>query len=73
MKKEKNTATLISYLRVMVVAGQSFSPASLAAQSPARNSEQTGQPAIAKRIGAIKAINGNALTLAADSLPRKSR
>jgi hypothetical protein len=36
--------------------------------SSARNSEQSaGQPAIAKRIGAIKAINGNALTLAADS------
>lgn len=69
MKNEKNTATLIFLSCVMVVAGQSFSPASLAAaMSPARNSEQSaGQPAIAKRIGAIKAINGNALTLAADS------
>ncbi|MGA2348645.1 MAG: hypothetical protein ABSF93_21725, partial [Candidatus Sulfotelmatobacter sp.] len=42
-------------------------PASLAsAMSQAQNS---GQSAIAKRVGAIKAINGSTLTLTADSGP----
>lgn len=36
---------------------------------PAMQAQQASQPAIARRIGAIKAINGNTLTLSQDSGP----
>jgi hypothetical protein len=65
MKTTKNTtiATLLSCL--IGVAGLSVSTTSFGrVMSQAQNA---GQPAIAKRIGAIKTISGNVLTLAADS------
>ncbi len=40
-----------------------------AISQPAAQAQQPSQPAIARRIGAIKAINGNTLTLAQDSGP----
>jgi hypothetical protein len=49
---------------VIGVAGLSSPAASFASTSQAQNA---GQAAIAKRIGTIKSINGNVLTLAADS------
>jgi len=65
MKNKKNTTIVALLSCVMGVAGWSFSAASFA--SVARQPQNSGQPAIAKRIGAIKTINGNVLTLAADS------
>ncbi|HEY3975311.1 MAG TPA: DUF5666 domain-containing protein [Candidatus Sulfotelmatobacter sp.] len=50
---------------VMLVTGAPFLPASFAATfSQAQNA---GQAAVAKRIGTIKAINGNTITLAAEA------
>jgi hypothetical protein len=64
MKNKKNT-TIVKLLSCLIgLAALSFSTASFgSAMSP----QNAGQPTIAKRIGAIKAINGNVLTLAADS------
>jgi Domain of unknown function (DUF5666) len=65
MKNKKNT-TIVTLLSCLIgLAALVSLPASLAsAMSQAQNS---GQSAIAKRVGAIKAINGSTLTLAADS------
>jgi|HubBroStandDraft_3_1064219.scaffolds.fasta_scaffold20880_2 hypothetical protein len=63
--KNKKTTIVTSLSCLIVVAGLSFLSSSFAS---ARSQPQgAGQPAIAKRIGAIKTINGNVLTLAADS------
>jgi len=69
MKNKKNT-TIVYFLSCVIgVAGPSFSPSSFASamSQPWNPGQSAAQPAIAKRIGAIKAINGNILTLAADS------
>lgn len=64
-KNKKNT-TIVALLSCMMgVAGWSFSPSSFA--SVAGHPQSSGQAAIAKRIGVIKTISGNVLTLAADS------
>jgi len=54
-------------LSVMIVSGPQFLPAGFA--SATAQAQDATQPAIARRIGAIKAINGNAITLAPDSGP----
>jgi hypothetical protein len=58
-------AALIS--SVIVVSGSQLLPACFA--SAMSQAQDAGQAAIARRIGAIKAINGNAITLAPDSGP----
>jgi hypothetical protein len=76
-KNKKNAAILtFTFLScVMGIAGANFFPASCAgATSQAQDSSQAagqpaGQSAVARRIGAIKAINGNVITLAPDSGP----
>jgi len=65
MKNKKNTTILALLSCMMGVAAWTFSPASFA--SEVSQPQNSGQPAIAKRIGTIKTINGNVLTLAADS------
>lgn len=67
MKNKKNTTIVTLLSCVMGVAALTFSPSSSAMSQPQDGGQSAGQPAIAKRIGAIKAINGNVLTLAADS------
>jgi len=63
----KNAVIVMFLSSVIGAAGSSFVPQSFAsAASPAQDA---AQPAIAKRIGAIKAINGNSITLAPDSGP----
>src|ERR1700690_4062187 len=59
-------AVLVTFLSSVVVgsAGAIFSPACFAAVGPAQDA---GQPAVARRLGAIKAISGNAITLLPDS------
>lgn len=54
-------AAIVTLLSSVIAATGAIFPASL----PAQTSDST-QAAIAKKIGAIKAINGNAITLAAD-------
>jgi hypothetical protein len=64
--KDKENTTIVKLLScLIVVAVWSFSAASFA--SGMSQPQNAAQPAIAKRIGAIKTINGNVLTLAADS------
>jgi hypothetical protein len=65
MKNKKNAAIVTILSCLIGVAGSSLSPSSFA--SVASQPQSSGQPAIAKRIGAIKTISGNVLTLAADS------
>jgi Domain of unknown function (DUF5666) len=58
-------AVIVTFLSSLIgSAGSGLSPAYAASQTP-----DTPQSAIAKRIGAIKAINGDAITLAPDSGP----
>jgi hypothetical protein len=64
MRNKKNTTVVTLLFSLIGVAGLSSSAMSLASASQPQNA---GQPAIAKRIGTIKSINGNVLTLAADS------
>jgi hypothetical protein len=54
-------------LLVVPLVGAAFAPASFA--SPVPQAEGAGQPAVARRIGAIKAINGTTITLTPDSGP----
>jgi hypothetical protein len=63
-KNKKNTTIAMLLSGLVGIAGLSFSTASFATTSQPQNS---GQPAIAKRVGAIKTANGNVLTLAADA------
>ena len=67
--KLKANRTLIAtvVLSVIIVSGPHFLPACSASATGA--TEDSGQPAVAKRIGAIKAINGNVITLAPESGP----
>ncbi len=75
-QKNRNHAVIVTFLSYAIgVASGSLSPVSLATatsfeQDAGQGAGQpAGQPAIAKRIGAIKAINGNVITLAPDSGP----
>jgi hypothetical protein len=62
-------AVIVTFLSaVMSTSGPSLLPVSVAAA--AGETQEAGQPAIAKRIGVIQAINGNSITLAPDSGPQ---
>jgi hypothetical protein len=64
----KKNAVIVTFLSSVIgIAGLNFTPVSLATE--ASQAQEAAQPAIARRIGAIKAINGNALTLTPDSGP----
>jgi hypothetical protein len=68
MKAEVNKASFATVvLSVIMLSGPQLLPACFAA--PTGQAQDAGQPAVAKRIGVIKAINGNAITLAPDSGP----
>jgi hypothetical protein len=56
-----------SVVILVALVGAAFAPASFA--SPAPQAQGAGEPALARRIGAVKAINGNAITLTPDSGP----
>ena len=62
----KNTVFLVPLSILILTLGANLTPTSLAA---ARETQDAAQPAIAKRIGAIKAINGSVITLAPASGP----
>jgi hypothetical protein len=57
--------TLITTFVLSTVFGPQFLPSGLA--SSVGQAQDSGQPAVAKRIGAIRAIHGNVITLAPDS------
>jgi hypothetical protein len=59
------TKTIVSI--VLVVASALFIPASLALPSPSRQGQESGQSAVTRRIGAIKAIEGSTIALTPDS------
>jgi hypothetical protein len=64
----KKNAAIVTFLSSVIgMAGVNFSPASFA--SAPSQAQDAAQPAVARRIGTIKAINGNALTLTPDSGP----
>lgn len=63
----KKLAIATFVFSVISVSGVKFLPAGFA--SAVGQAQVAGQPAIARRIGAIKAMNGNALTLTPDSGP----
>jgi hypothetical protein len=63
--KVKRAAVAVFSLFVISVSGASVLPECFA--SSVFQTREAGQPAVAKRIGAIKTINGNTLTLAPDS------
>ncbi len=65
--KANRTVVTTVVLSVIIVSGSHFLPACFASAMGA--TQDSGQPAIAKRIGAIKAINGNVITLAPESGP----
>ena len=64
--KEKNTVLVSTLVVAILVTSQSVFPQTAYGQAT------DAQPAIAKRIGTIKAMNGNALTLAPTSGPEVS-
>jgi hypothetical protein len=65
-KRHKKNAAIVAFLSmVMGVSAASFSSESFASAIP----QDAAQPAIARRLGAIKAINGSTITLAPDSGP----
>ncbi len=67
MKLKAIREVITVVLSVIVVSSPQFLPAAFAsARGPAQDSSP---PAVAKRIGAIKAINGNVITLTPDSGP----
>lgn len=65
--KVNRTAVATVVLSVILVSAPYFQPACLASATDA--AQDAVQPAVAKRIGVIKAINGNVVTLAPDSGP----
>jgi hypothetical protein len=68
MKTKSKRAVIAALISsVIIVSGSQFLPACFA--SAMIQAQDAGQPAIARRIGAIKAINGNMITLAPDSGP----
>src|SRR5258708_7972542 len=66
-----NQAAIVILVFSLISASGPACPLSFAFAMGAVNAspQDTGQPAIARRLGAIKAINGNAITLAPDSGP----
>jgi hypothetical protein len=65
--KAKRATIATFVLSVVGVPGASGMPAEFAPSMG--QAQDAGQPAVARRIGAIKTINGNAITLAPDSGP----
>jgi len=65
--KANRTVVATVVLSVIIVSGPHFLLACFASATGA--TQDSGQPAVAKRIGAIKAINGNVITLAPESGP----
>src|SRR5579862_4038557 len=63
----KKIAIATFVFSVISLSGDKFLPACFA--SEVGQNQPTGQPVVARRIGAIKAINGNAITLTPDSGP----
>src|SRR6202158_6639399 len=63
----KRTVVATLVFSVAGVCGAGFLPACFA--SVVGQEQVAGQPAVARRIGAIKTINGNAITLTPDSGP----
>ena len=66
MKSTKTAITTV-VLSVLSASGMNFLPAVFAFSLS--QAQDAAQPAVARRIGAIKSINGNAITLAPDSGP----
>jgi hypothetical protein len=67
MKLRANRALITAVLSAITLSSPQFLSASFA--SALGLAQDSGQSAVAKRIGAIKAINGNVITLAPDSGP----
>ncbi len=65
--KANRSAVATVVLSVILAFGPQFQPAGFASATGA--AQEAGQPAVAKRIGVIKSINGNAITLTPDSGP----
>jgi hypothetical protein len=65
--KAKRVTIATFFISVVGLAGADFLPEGFA--SSTGQPQEAGQPALARRIGAIKTINGNAITLAPDSGP----
>jgi hypothetical protein len=65
--KGTKTAIATFVLSVLILFGANFLPAPLAFSLS--QTQDATQPTVARRIGAIKSINGNAITLAPDSGP----
>jgi hypothetical protein len=65
--KAKRATIATFVLSVIGVSGATGTPAGFV--PPMGQTHDAGQPAVARRIGAIKAITGNAITLAPDSGP----
>jgi hypothetical protein len=63
----RKAAVATFVLSVISVSGPEFLPACFG--SPVGQAQGAGQPAVARRIGAIKAMQGNTITLAPDSGP----
>ena len=62
--KTKSAAIATCVMSLMAISGTNAQPAGFAS---ARQEQIASQPAVGKRIGAIKAINGNIITMAPDS------
>ena len=67
MKPKATRTAIVVIVSVIILAGPHFQPACFA--FAIESGQDASQPAVAKRIGAIKAINGNVITLAPDSGP----
>ena len=66
-RNKKNSGIVALFFSVIAVSATSLSSASLA---PATlQAQDAAQPAVARRLGTIKAVNGNAITLTPDSGP----
>lgn len=66
-KNKKNAAIAALLFSVIAVSATSFSSASAA--SATFQAQDAAQPAVARRLGTIKAINGNGITLTPDAGP----
>jgi len=66
-RNKKNAAIVAVLFSVIAISAAGFSSASFA--SAPLQAQDAAQPAVARRLGTIKAINGNAITLTADSGP----
>src|SRR5712672_3522617 len=68
--KVNQSAIVILVLSLISVSGPACLPSVAYVVGPVNvQTQDPGPPAVARRIGAIKAINGNAITLAPDSGP----